>query len=99
VSEQAREAAQTAAAIAFELVGDVALKGIPRPVRLHRAMLAAREAAGMAEVAAAAGIARGTLYRYYPTLRLTRRLARQPSRSQPLPATLAARARKAGPRC
>ena len=40
VSEQAREAAATADAIAFELVGDVALKGIPRPVRLHRAMRA-----------------------------------------------------------
>jgi TetR/AcrR family transcriptional repressor of mexCD-oprJ operon len=30
-------------------------------------VLAARDAAGMAEVAAAAGIARGTLYRYFPT--------------------------------
>jgi AcrR family transcriptional regulator len=30
-------------------------------------VLAAREAAGMAEVAAAAGIARGTLYRYFPS--------------------------------
>jgi TetR/AcrR family transcriptional repressor of mexCD-oprJ operon len=30
-------------------------------------VLAGREAAGMAEVAAAAGIARGTLYRYFPT--------------------------------
>src|SRR6266545_6983100 len=29
-------------------------------------VLAARDAAGMAEVAAAAGIARGTLYRYFP---------------------------------
>jgi adenylate cyclase len=38
VSEQAREAAASADAIAFELVGDVALKGIPRPVRLHRAL-------------------------------------------------------------
>jgi adenylate cyclase len=38
VSEQAREAAATADAIAFELVGDVALKGVPRPVRLHRAV-------------------------------------------------------------
>jgi adenylate cyclase len=40
VSEQAREAAASADAIAFELVGDVPLKGIPRPVRLHRAMRA-----------------------------------------------------------
>jgi class 3 adenylate cyclase len=40
VSEQARKAAATADAIAFELVGDVALKGIPRPVRLHRAVRA-----------------------------------------------------------
>jgi TetR/AcrR family transcriptional regulator, mexCD-oprJ operon repressor len=31
------------------------------------AVLAARQGASMAEVAAAAGIARGTLYRYYPT--------------------------------
>jgi adenylate cyclase len=38
VSEPAREAAATADAIAFELVGDVALKGVPRPVRLHRAV-------------------------------------------------------------
>lgn len=38
VSEQAREAAQRSDAIAFELVGDIALKGIPRPVRLHRAV-------------------------------------------------------------
>ena len=38
VSEQAREAAATGDAIAFELVGDVALKGVPRPVRLHRAV-------------------------------------------------------------
>jgi len=38
VSEQTREAAQGADAIAFELVGDIALKGIPRPVRLHRAV-------------------------------------------------------------
>ncbi len=30
-------------------------------------VLAGREAAGMAEVAAAAGIERGTLYRYFPT--------------------------------
>jgi TetR/AcrR family transcriptional regulator, mexCD-oprJ operon repressor len=30
-------------------------------------VLAARDASGMAEVAAAAGIARGTLYRYFPT--------------------------------
>ena len=30
-------------------------------------VLAVREAAGMAEVATAAGIARGTLYRYFPT--------------------------------
>jgi TetR/AcrR family transcriptional regulator, mexCD-oprJ operon repressor len=30
-------------------------------------VLAAREGVGMAEVAAAAGIARGTLYRYFPT--------------------------------
>src|SRR6266508_1135730 len=30
-------------------------------------VLAAREAVGMAEVAAAAGIARGTLYRYFPS--------------------------------
>jgi adenylate cyclase len=37
VSEQAREASATADSIAFELVGDVALKGIPQPVRLHRA--------------------------------------------------------------
>jgi adenylate cyclase len=40
VSEQAREAAAIDDAIAFELVGDVALKGIPRPVRLHRAVRA-----------------------------------------------------------
>jgi len=40
VSEQAREAAQGVDAIAFELVGDIALKGIPRPVRLHRAVRA-----------------------------------------------------------
>jgi adenylate cyclase len=38
VSEQAREAAANAVAIAFELVGDVALRGVPRPVRLHRAV-------------------------------------------------------------
>jgi len=38
VSEQAREAAQAADAVAFELVGDIALKGVPRPVRLHRAV-------------------------------------------------------------
>ena len=38
VSEQTREAARGADAIAFELVGDIALKGIPRPVRLHRAL-------------------------------------------------------------
>ena len=31
------------------------------------AVLAAHDAAGMAEVAAAAGIARGTLYRYFPS--------------------------------
>jgi TetR/AcrR family transcriptional repressor of mexCD-oprJ operon len=31
------------------------------------AVLAARDGAGMGEVAAAAGIARGTLYRYFPT--------------------------------
>src|SRR6266516_1329392 len=30
-------------------------------------VLAARDASGMAEVAAAAGVARGTLYRYFPT--------------------------------
>jgi TetR/AcrR family transcriptional repressor of mexCD-oprJ operon len=30
-------------------------------------VLAAREAAGMADIAAEAGIARGTLYRYYPS--------------------------------
>jgi adenylate cyclase len=36
VSEQAREAAATADGVAFELVGDVVLKGVPRPVRLHR---------------------------------------------------------------
>jgi TetR/AcrR family transcriptional regulator, mexCD-oprJ operon repressor len=30
-------------------------------------VLAARDGAGMAEVAAAAGVARGTLYRYFPT--------------------------------
>lgn len=40
VSEEAREAAASADAISFELVGDVALKGIPRPVRLHRAVRA-----------------------------------------------------------
>jgi adenylate cyclase len=40
VSEQAREAAAIHDAIAFELVGDVALKGILRPVRLHRAVRA-----------------------------------------------------------
>lgn len=40
VSEQAREAAATTDAIAFELVGDVALKGVPRAVRLHRALRA-----------------------------------------------------------
>jgi len=38
VSEQAREAAAMEDAIAFELVGDVALKGVLRPVRLHRAV-------------------------------------------------------------
>ena len=40
VSEQAREAAATADGVAFELVGDVALKGVPRPVRLHRVVRA-----------------------------------------------------------
>jgi adenylate cyclase len=40
VSEQAREAAAMDDAIAFELVGDVALKGVLRPVRLHRAVRA-----------------------------------------------------------
>jgi adenylate cyclase len=40
VSEQAREAAAIHDAIAFELVGDVALKGVLRPVRLHRAVRA-----------------------------------------------------------
>jgi adenylate cyclase len=38
VSEQAREAAASSPALAFELVGDIALKGVPRPVRLHRAV-------------------------------------------------------------
>jgi adenylate cyclase len=40
VSEQAREAAAMDDAIAFELVGDVELKGVLRPVRLHRAVRA-----------------------------------------------------------
>jgi adenylate cyclase len=40
VSEQAREAAASSPALAFELVGDIALKGVPRPVRLHRAVRA-----------------------------------------------------------
>jgi adenylate cyclase len=40
VSEQAREAAATADGVAFELVGDVELKGVPRPVRLHRVVRA-----------------------------------------------------------
>jgi adenylate cyclase len=40
VSEQAREAAASAHGVAFELVGDVALKGVPRPVRLHRVVRA-----------------------------------------------------------
>ena len=40
VSEQAREAAASTPAVAFELVGDVDLKGVPRPVRLHRAVRA-----------------------------------------------------------
>jgi class 3 adenylate cyclase len=40
VSEQAREAAATADGVAFELVGEVALKGVPRPVRLHRVVRA-----------------------------------------------------------
>jgi class 3 adenylate cyclase len=40
VSEQAREAAATAEGVAFELVGDVELKGVPRPVRLHRVVRA-----------------------------------------------------------
>jgi adenylate cyclase len=40
VSEQAREAAASSPAVAFELVGDIALKGVPRPVRLHRAVRA-----------------------------------------------------------
>jgi adenylate cyclase len=40
VSEQAREASASSPAVAFELVGDVALKGVPRPVRLHRAVRA-----------------------------------------------------------
>jgi adenylate cyclase len=40
VSEQAREAAATADGVAFELVGDVVLKGVPRPVRLHRVVRA-----------------------------------------------------------
>ena len=40
VSDQAREAAATADGVAFELVGDVALKGVPRPVRLHRVVRA-----------------------------------------------------------
>jgi adenylate cyclase len=40
VSEQAREAAVSSPAVAFELVGDIALKGVPRPVRLHRAVRA-----------------------------------------------------------
>src|SRR5919201_4077650 len=35
VSDQAREAAATADGVASELVGDVVLKGVPRPVRLH----------------------------------------------------------------
>ena len=40
VSEQVREAAAMEDAIAFELVGDVALKGVLQPVRLHRALRA-----------------------------------------------------------
>src|SRR5262245_27044900 len=40
VSEQAREAAAIHDSIAFELVGDVALKGVLRPVRFHRAVRA-----------------------------------------------------------
>ena len=40
VSEQTREAAAAADGVAFELVGDVALKGVPRPVRLHRVVRA-----------------------------------------------------------
>ena len=40
VSEQARQAAVTAEGVVFELVGDVVLKGVPRPVRLHRVVRA-----------------------------------------------------------
>jgi adenylate cyclase len=40
VSEQAREAAANADGVAFELVGDVELKGVPKPVRLHRVVRA-----------------------------------------------------------
>jgi class 3 adenylate cyclase len=36
VSEEARESADVAD-VDFELVGDVRLKGVTRPVRLHRA--------------------------------------------------------------
>jgi class 3 adenylate cyclase len=37
VSDEARQGA-TAAPIEFELVGDVELKGVSKPVRLHRAL-------------------------------------------------------------
>jgi adenylate cyclase len=40
VSEQARKAAATADGVAFERMGDVVLKGVPRPVRLYRAVRA-----------------------------------------------------------
>ena len=40
VSEEARRHAESAG-VAFELVGDVPLRGVPRSVRLHRVTRAA----------------------------------------------------------
>jgi adenylate cyclase len=37
VSEEARQSAEVAE-VEFELVGDVSLKGVSQPVRLHRAV-------------------------------------------------------------